>query len=299
MDCGKKCTRREFFGRVAAGAGTMGISGALFPGLLFAAGKADLKVNVTGRCVFNGIVVTNEKQEGLPNPYKNETPFNFTMNDDCSGLEKGIDAVKAGKADIGTLLRPLTEKEKGMGLMETTLDRMAYAVVVNKKNSVKGLSRTQVLEIFAGKIKNWKEVGGPDAEILLYKQECGASYDSVLDKEIAGAGIKKDAERLDEAVMFVEVTDNQLEKIAENESAVALVPRMFFDDNSKFLAIDGILPSRETERNGSYPLLAHRALVTKRERSANVDKFLAFVTGDHGKELMEKGYAMDWLSSGF
>jgi len=283
----------------AAGAGALCVSSALFPGNIFAGARPGLTINITGRCIFNSIVVAHERQEGLPNVYRSETPFSFTMNEDCSGLEAGISAVRAGAADLGTLLRSLTDEEKAAGLVETPLDPMAYAVAVSKENPVNNLTSRQVLEIFAGNIQNWKDVGGRDMDILLYKQRCGASYDTLLDRACAEHGIKKNAARLEEAVMYVEVTDNQLDKIAENDMAVAMVPRMFFDVNSKHLSIDGILPSRDSEQDGRYPFLAPRCLVSRKDATDAVARFLAFTKGAHGTELMEKGFVMDWLQAGF
>ena len=282
-----------------AGAGLVGLSSMALPARLLAAAGPELKINITGRCTFNSIVVTNERQEGLPNPYRAQTPFSFVMNDDCSGLEAGITAVREGKAHIGTLLRTLTDAEKAAGLRELSMDPMAYAVAVSRNNPVKNLTRDQVLRIFAGQIRNWKEVGGPDADILLYKQRCGASYDKVMERHFAEGGIGKDADRLEEAVMYVEVTDNQLEKIAENDMSIAMVPRMFFDRNSKHLSVDGVLPTRATERDGSYPFFAQRALVFDANAPEAVRKFLAFVKSENGMDLMEKGFAMDWLATGF
>ena len=297
--CSGKCSRREFLKCTAAGAGALCAASALFPGTLFAGPGRDLTVAVTGRCIFNSVVVTHETQEGLPNPWRSETPFAFSMNDDCAGLEAGVAAVRSGVADIGTLLRALTDEEKAAGLVETPLDPMAYAVAVSKANPVDALTERQVLEIFAGRITNWKEVGGKDMEILLYKQRCGASYDTLLDKALAENGIRKNTARLDEAVMYVEVTDNQLDEIAATEMAVAMVPRMFFDANSKHLSVDGVGPCRESEKNGRYPFLAPRSLVSRKNASDAAIRFLAFAKGAHGRQLMEKGFAMDWLKAGF
>ncbi|VVS91254.1 twin-arginine translocation pathway signal sequence [Desulfoluna spongiiphila] len=297
--CGATCSRRDFLKRSAAGAGALIAASSLFPGSLFAGPGRDLTVAVTGRCIFNSVVVTHETQEGFPNPFRSETPFAFSMNEDCAGLEAGVAAVRSGAADIGTLLRPLTDGEKAAGLVETPLDPMAYAVAVSKANPVNSLTERQVLEIFAGRITNWKEVGGKDMEILLYKQRCGASYDTLLDKALAERGIRKNTERLEDAVMYVEVTDNQLDEIAANEMAVAMVPRMFFDANSKHLDVDGVSPCRASEKNGRYPFLAPRNLVSRTNASDAATRFLAFAKGPHGTALMEKGFSMDWLKAGF
>ena len=292
-------TRRRFLTTGAMAAGALGLSQIPFVSRIFAAQQTALKVNVTARCIFNSVVVTNEDQKFLPNPYKGETGYNFSMNDNCAGINQGIMAVRSGKADVGTLLRHLTPKEKASGLKETGLDRLAYSVIVNKKNPVNELTVEQALKIFAGRIQNWKEVGGKDLDILIYRQKCGASYDYILDQALAKAGIKKDTDRLNRAVMSVEITDNQLEKISVHEMTVSMVPRFFFDDNSKNLKIGGVLPSRASEKDGSYPFLADVSLVSRTNPSNAAKKYLAFINGPHYKKLIENGFAMNWLKDGF
>ncbi len=297
MNC-SCCTRRHFLKLSAAAAGMMG-----FPQILSAgnpAGKLPaLTISVTSRCIFPFVVIGHEDQKTFPNPYKNETACRFTMNSDCSGVNKGVAAVLAGKADIGTLHRPLTAEEQAAGIRETRLDSLAYSVIVHKNNPVNELGTEQVLKIFAGRIRNWKEVGGKDRDILIYRQECGANYDDLIGQALQKAGIAKDPERLKQAVMSVEITDNQFEKIADLEMAVTMAPRFFWDENSKALKISGILPSREAEKNGDYPFLANISLVTPSGALESAQKYLAFMKSPHGKELIEKGLAMDWLRQGF
>lgn len=295
----KFCTRRQFLRTGAAAIGTAGISQICFTHNIFAAQQPALKVNITARCIFNSVVVANEDQKSFPNPYKKETDYDFMMNDTCSGINQGIEAVRSGKADVGTLLRHISAEEKAAGLIEVELDRIAYAIIVNKKNPVKKLTMEQALNIFAGRIQNWREVGGKNQDVLIYRQECGANYNYIIDQALAKAGIKKDHGRLEEAVMNVKITDNQLEKIAAYDMAVTIVPRTFFDDNSRQLKIAGVLPSRTSEKDGSYPFLADMSLVARKNPSDAAKKFLSFMTGPHGRELIEKGLAIDWLKNGF
>lgn len=297
--CHKFCTRRQFLRTGVAAIGAAGIPQICFTHNIFAAQQPVLNVNITARCIFNSVVVTNEDQKSFPNPYKKETDYDFMMNDNCSGVNQGIEAVRSGSADVGTLLRHISAEEKAAGLIETELDRIAYAVIVNKKNPVKELTMEQALNIFAGRIQNWREVGGKNLDIVIYKQECGANYDYVIDRALAKAGIKKNLGRLEEAVMNVKITDNQLEKIAIYDMSITIVPRIFFDGNSRQLKIAGVLPTRISERNGSYPFLANISLVTRKNSSNAAKKFLSFMTGHHGRDLIEKGLAMDWLKNGF
>ncbi|QTA87003.1 PBM domain-containing protein [Desulfonema magnum] len=267
--------------------------------VIFADNPPVLKLNVTARCLFAGVVATAENQKNLPNPYREEINYAFVMNDDCSGVNQGAESVLSGAADIGTLYRPLTHGEKAAGLVETKLDNLAYAVTVHRKNPVNDLTTRQVAEIFAGQIQNWKAVGGEDKDILIYRQKCGANYDYLIDQTIAAAGIEKNHARLKKAVMDVEITDNQFEKIAALDMAITMAPRFFFDVNCKPLRINGLLPTRNSEKNGEYPFLARISLVSRRDASRAVQTYLSFMSGPRGRKLIENGLNMDWLRHGF
>lgn len=293
------CNRREFFGKCFSTLGAMGLlQFGMRPGVL-GAKPSPLVINMTARCLFAGVVATVEDQKKLPNPYREETNIPLMMNDGCSGVNKGIEAVRSGTADIGTLYRPLSDREKAEGLAETVLDRLAYSVVVHRKNPVESLTVAQVLKIFAGEIQNWQEVGGRNAEILIYRQKCGANYDWIIDEAITRGNIRKNNDRLKQAVMSVEITDNQFEKIAAFDMAITMAPRTFYDADTKSIKIDGVAPTRSSEKDGSYPFCCPLSLVSRRTVSESGKRYLSFMKGPKGKELIENGLNMDWLKEGF
>jgi len=298
MNC-NFCTRRGFLKISAAAAASAGFF--FTPcGQIFSADNPDkLRINITARCIFSSLVVTAEEQKTFPNPYRKDTDFAIAMNDDCSGVNKGIEAVLSGKADIGTICRELTAEEKAAGIVETRLDSLDYSVIVNKNNPVEQLRPEEVLKIFAGQIHNWKEVGGKDRDILIYRQECGANYDQIIDQAIEKAGIQKNQARLKQAVMSVEITDNQLEKIAALDMAVTMAPCIFRDAQTRALKINGIPPLEKHGKNTAYPFSVPVSLVSRKDSSPAVQKYLAFMTGPKGRELVEKSMALDWLRQGF
>jgi phosphate transport system substrate-binding protein len=82
------------------------------------------------------------------------------------GTEEAIKAVKAGKVDLVTIGRPLTDEEKAAGLVEESLGRYKIAVIVSEKNPfANSLTNEQFAKIFRGEITNWSEVGGPNKPI--------------------------------------------------------------------------------------------------------------------------------------
>jgi len=78
----------------------------------------------------------------------------------------GERAVQDGNADLAGVAWDPMEETLAMGVHATLIGTDTIAVVVNEKNPVTGLSRAQLRGIFTGRIKNWKEVGGQDLEIL-------------------------------------------------------------------------------------------------------------------------------------
>jgi len=300
MNC-KFCNRRGFLKISVSAAASAGFF--FIPwGQGFSADnpeKLRINININARCIFSSLVVTSEDQKTFPNPYRKDMDCAIAINDDCSGVDKGLEAVLSGKADIGTICRDLTAEEKAAGLAETHLDSMAYSVIVNRNNPVEELSMEQVISIFAGQIRNWKEVGGKDKDILIYRQECGASYDRIIDQAIEKAGIRKNQDRLKEAVMSVEITDNQFEKIGALDMAITMVPCIFRDAQTRALKINGILPLEKNRKNTAYPFSLPVSLVSRKDSSPAVQKYLAFMTGPKGRELVEKSMALDWLCQGF
>ena len=113
-----------------------------------------------------------------------------------AGGGSGVGVRKAGEglAQIGNTGRALKESEiKKYGLVSFPFAIDGVAVAVNPKNPVSGLSKAQLKDIFAGKITNWKAVGGADAPISLYVREDGSGTretfeERALDKGSSSAG---------------------------------------------------------------------------------------------------------------
>ena len=253
---------------------------------------AKVRITNTARCLFGSLVMGEKEIE-------NSTGVEIVMNDNCAGLNEGVKMVMEGKADIGTCARELTEKEKGAGLVSIPLSTDAVAVVVNKGNPVESLSTEDVLKIFAGKIKNWNEVGGLNKKILVLDSECGASKQSVMPQWLAQYNIAPDAVYLSSATITSDITDNLIVKLEKYSSGIALVSPMIYTDKTKFLKVDGKLPTRENALNKSYPLIKPMNLVVKGKPGGEVKKVVDYMTGSEGQKIVEKNLAMDWLKEGF
>ena len=101
----------------------------------------------------------------------------------AGGSGNGAKAIVNGTADVGNMSRFMKEKEfqecAKMGRLPTAhvVAFDGIALVVNKANSVKALTLKQVRDIYAGDIKNWRELGGPDKEIVIISRDHNSGTD--------------------------------------------------------------------------------------------------------------------------
>ena len=110
---------------------------------------------------------------------------NVTVTAEFTGSSAGIESLTAGSVDIGNSSRNLKDTETAAGAVENIVAIDGIAVVVDPANTVKGLTKQQLTDIYTGKIKNWSEVGGEDGVIIVVGREAGSgtrgAFEELLD----------------------------------------------------------------------------------------------------------------------
>ena len=178
----------------------------------------------------------------------------FTYNPTGSG--SGIQAVSEGRCDIGLASRSLKDDEKSSGLTETVLAYDGIAVVVSPENPVSDLTIEQIADIYTGKITNWSEVGGNDAEIVLIGREAGSGtrdgFESITGTE--------------EACQYrqeLTSTGDVIATVSQNPNAIGYASLSAVKESVKALSVGGVAPSEDTVKDGSYLIQRPFVLVTK------------------------------------
>ena len=178
----------------------------------------------------------------------------FTYNPTGSG--SGIQAVSEGRCDIGLASRSLKDDEKSSGLTGTVLAYDGIAVVVSPENPVSDLTIEQIADIYTGKITNWSEVGGNDAEIVLIGREAGSGtrdgFESITGTE--------------EACQYrqeLTSTGDVIATVSQNPNAIGYASLSAVKDTVKALSVGGVAPSEDTVKDGSYVIQRPFVLVTK------------------------------------
>lgn len=204
------------------------------------------------------------------------------------GSSAGIEAVSAGTSDIGTSSRDLKPEEGGRGLVDTPIAYDGIAVIVNPENPVRGLTKDQLRDIFAGRITNWSEVGGEDRPIdLVNRDEASGTREAF--KKI----VMKDVS-FDPRAAVLPGTGQVRDVVARSAGAVGYIslgfvkPR-FTDVQVKALEIDGIEASENTVAAGTYPIARVLHFFTKGEPTGLAKLYIDFVLSD----AVQKGVVVD------
>ena len=216
---------------------------------------ASSDTEVTGAVATDGSTSMEKVIGALGESFMNANKgISVTYNPTGSG--SGIQAVSEGRCDIGLASRSLKDDEKSSGLTETVLAYDGIAVVVSPENPVSDLTIEQIADIYTGKITNWSEVGGNDAEIVLIGREAGSGtrdgFESITGTE--------------EACQYrqeLTSTGDVIATVSQNPNAIGYASLSAVKDTVKALSVGGVAPSEDTVKDGSYLIQRPFVLVTK------------------------------------
>lgn len=200
-----------------------------------------------------------------------------------AGGGSGVGVQKAGEGlvQIGNTGRALKETEiQKYGLVSFPFAIDGVAVAVNPGNPVSGLSKAQLKDIFAGKITNWKDVGGADAPISLYVREDGSGTRETFEERALNKGSSAAGANV--------VNSNGAMKtaIAQDPNAVGYVGIGHLDKSIRGLSVDGMAPSQENAANGSYTVTRLLYMNTKGEPQGLTRAFVDYIYSPDGKEIV-------------
>ena len=205
----------------------------------------------------------------------------ITVTYNATGSGAGIQAVQEGRCDIGLASRNLKDEEKANGLEGTILAYDGIAIIVNPQNPVSDLNVESIAKIYTGEIKNWKEVGGNDAEIVLIGREAGSGtrdgFESITDTE-------------DKCKYRQELTStgDVITTVASNPNAIGYASLASVKDTVKSITVGGVAASEETIKNGSYVVQRPFVLVTKKDTalSESAQKFFDYITSQAANDII-------------
>ena len=223
---------------------------------------------------------------------KEATKRIMTFNSDIQisiaggGSGVGIKQVGEGLVDIGNSGRKPTDKEINkyqLNIFKWAID--GVGVVVNPENKVKALSKAQLVDIFSGKISNWKSIGGVDKSINVYTRDKASGTRDVFWKKAIDKG------EITDKANFVVSNGAMKSAISSDPHGIGYVSVGHIDESVAPVALDGVVPTLENVKKGKYKIARGLYSNTKGEPSGLVKKFIEYLFSPEGQQLAaDKGF---------
>ncbi len=186
------------------------------------------------------------------------------------GSAAGINQVGARAIDVGD--SDITAPGHSE-LADNRVCVVGFAVVTNPAAGVKSLTRAQLQDVFAGKIANWKQVGGPDQKVVVVNRPRSSGTRAVFTKVIMGNV------PLTEAGLVEDATGTVVSVVKQTPGSVSYVALSGITGGVGVVAVDGVTPSDTTIASGKYPIWSYEHMFTYGPPKGEVATFIAFVRG--------------------
>lgn len=208
----------------------------------------------------------------------------ITITAEFTGSSAGVEAVINGTVDIGNASRELKDSEKEKGAVENMVAIDGIAVIVDKANTVTNLTKEQLIGIYTGTVKNWSELGGLDAPIVVVGREAGSGTRGAFE-EILG---------IEDACQYANELDNTgavVAKVASTPGSIGYVSLDVLNDSVAAVSLDGVSATAEHIKDGSYFLSRPFVMATKgtiSEQNEAVKAFFDYLSSEQGKAVIEQ-----------
>lgn len=229
---------------------------------------------LSGSLIISGSTALQPLAAAAAEEFMNKNPkVSIQVNGGGSGT--GLSQVAQGAVQIGN--SDLFAEEKNMPadqLVDHKVAVVGITAAINPKIGIKDIKKDDLIKVFTGKIKNWKELGGPDQKITLVNRPDSSGTRAVFNKlALDGAtpaeGITEDA-------------SNTVKKIInETPGAIGYLAFSYLTDNTVTpLSIDGVAPTGENVLSGKFPVWAYEHAYTKGEPNELAKAFLDYMMSD-------------------
>ena len=199
----------------------------------------------------------------------------------AGGSTAGIRATHDRRADIGMSSRPL-EPDEREGLRQDTVAIDGLAVVVHPSNPMRSLTRAQLRDLFAGRVRNWRRVGGPSLRVVLVTREEGSGTRATFEELVMhGTPITGSA-------LVTAFSGGLRRMVADDPRAIGYMTISQVGPGVRQLAVDGVTPTEADIASGAYPLSRPLLFLTRSDAGAGARDFLAWVLSAEGQAIVRR-----------
>jgi phosphate transport system substrate-binding protein len=214
------------------------------------------------------------------------------------GSGTGLAALINGTTDIANASRKITDEEKkgaqtnGIDPHEIEIARDAIGVIVNPDNPVQQLTLQQISDIYSGKIKNWKEVGGEDRPIVLLSRESNSGTHVFFLANVVRLGDSKNKTLFSPDTLLLPSSEGIIAEVRQNPNAIGYDGLGYITPDVKTLAVaakpagDFVKPSVDTVNNGTYPIARPLYMYTRGAPAGDIKDYIDWLLGQEGQKIV-------------
>jgi phosphate transport system substrate-binding protein len=224
--------------------------------------------------------------------YFNKSNPNVSITVKMTGSGDGAAALIDSRCQIATMSRFMKPAEYKQAVEKNvlpcchTVAMDGVCIIVHPSNPLKAITRSQINAIYSGKTTNWKELGGPDAPIVVISRETSSGTYEVFNEKVMGK------DKIGEKAEYVNSNPQMQSRVKTTAGAIGYVGLAFLE-GVKTVPVDGVTATRKTIAAGVYPISRPLFMFTNGypELGTAAHAFCTFAMTEKGQELIEaKGY---------
>ncbi len=262
------------------------LAGCLAGATISASGHSDAAEVPAGKLVLTGSSTVAPLVAEIAKRFESKNT-GVRIDVQTGGSSRGITDAITGLADIGMSSRGLKDSEKAK-LKQHVIARDGVAILVHAANQISNLGEAQILGIFKGEIKNWREVGGADAPITVINRADGRSELELFMEhfKIGAADFK--------ATLISGENQHGIKSVAGDPNAIiymsvgASEQAVANGDSVKILTWNGIEASSATVASGKLPMNRPLILVTRNGDNPLAQAFIAYARSPEVHDLVKQ-----------
>ncbi|WCT55499.1 phosphate ABC transporter substrate-binding protein [Paenibacillus kyungheensis] len=254
-------------------------------------GEASTGTELSGSVLAVGSTALQPLVDQVAQKFMADSKYaNISVQVQGGGSGTGLTQVSEGQANIGNsdvFAEEKLDADKAKELVDHQVAVVAIATVANEAAGVTNLTKQQLIDIFTGKVKNWKDVGGKDQAIVIVNRPSSSGTRATYEKFALGQKVE------DLAGSIQEDSSGTVKKlVTETPGAIGYLALSYLDDSLKAIQYDGVDANVENVESGKYPVWAYEHMYTKGEPDAATKALLDYMLTDEVQngDVKDLGY---------
>jgi phosphate transport system substrate-binding protein len=220
--------------------------------------------------------------ESAGESYSADHPGQFIMVQG-GGSGTGLSQVQSGAVEIGNSDLFAEEKEgvDAKKLVDHKVAVVGIAPIVNKEAGITNIKMSQLRDVFLGKIKNWKEVGGKNVPVVILNRAAGSGTRANFEKWVLNGKTAKQSQEQDSSGMVRQI-------VQQTPGAISYLAFSYITDDLIELSIDGVQPTDTNVQDNKWIIWSYEHMYTKGEPTSLTKTFIDYVESEKIQHTLVK-----------